>query len=118
MPWTGAEQVLIDDWYQHYPDQPVGNLAFGPDGALYAGGGDGASSTMVDVGQTDVPSPDPPNEGGALRSQDLRTPADPVTLDGSIIRVQPDTGQPLRRKYVDDSRTPDRRFQRGERVIP
>jgi glucose/arabinose dehydrogenase/S-formylglutathione hydrolase FrmB len=95
---TGAEQVLIEDWYQHYPDQPVGNLVFGPDGALYAGGGDGASSTMVDVGQTDNPSPDPPNEGGALRSQDLRTPADPVTLDGAIIRVRPDTAQPLRRK--------------------
>ena len=95
---TGAEQVLIEDWYQHYPDQPVGNLVFGPDGALYAGGGDGASSTIVDIGQTDVPSPDPPNEGGALRSQDLRTPADPITLDGAIIRVQPDTGQPLREK--------------------
>ncbi len=51
---------------------------------------------MVDLGQTDNPSPDPANEGGALRSQDLRTPADPVTLDGSIIRVQPDTGKPVR----------------------
>ena len=93
---TGAEQVLVEDWYQRYPDQSVGNLAFGPDETLYAGAGDGASSTIVDYGQTDTPSPDPQNEGGALRSQDLRTPADPVTLDGSIIRINPDTGQPVR----------------------
>src|SRR5215472_12561899 len=92
---TGQEQVLIQDWYQHYPDNPVGNIAFGPDGALYAAAGDGASASFVDIGQTDSPSPDPPGEGGALRSQDLRTPADPVTLDGSVIRIQPATGQPL-----------------------
>jgi glucose/arabinose dehydrogenase len=94
---TGTEQVLINDWYQQYPGQPVGNLAFGPDGNLYAAAGDGASSTFVDYGQTDSASPDPVNEGGALRSQDLRTPADPVTLDGSIIRVHSDTGQPVRK---------------------
>ncbi len=93
---TGTELVLVQDWYERYPDQALGNLAFGPDGNLYAGAGDGASSTIVDLGQTDNPSPDPANEGGALRSQDLRTPADPVTLDGSIIRVQPDTGKPAR----------------------
>ena len=93
---TGAEQVLVEDWYQQYPGQSVGNLAFGPDGVLYAAAGDGASSTFVDYGQTDSASPDPPNEGGALRSQDLRTPADPVTLDGSIIRVYAETGQPVR----------------------
>ena len=34
----------------------------------------------------------PTAEGGALRSQDLRTPSDPVTLDGSVIRVDPLTG--------------------------
>ena len=93
---TGTEQVLVEDWYQQYPGQSVGNLAFGPDGALYASAGDGASSSFVDLGQTDSASPDPPNEGGALRSQDLRTPADPVTLDGSIIRIHPDTGLPVR----------------------
>jgi glucose/arabinose dehydrogenase len=92
---TGSEQVLVADWYQQYASQPIGGLAFGPDGSLYASAGDGASSTFVDFGQTDNPSPDPPNEGGALRSQDLRTPADPVTLSGSIIRINPDTGQPL-----------------------
>jgi PKD repeat protein len=34
----------------------------------------------------------PSAEGGALRSQDLRTSADPVTLDGSLIRIDPDSG--------------------------
>ena len=34
-------------------------------------------------------------EGGALRSQDLRTSGDPVTLDGTIIRVDPATGAGL-----------------------
>ena len=37
----GAEQVLVEDSFQRYPDQPVGGLAFGPDGALYASAGDG-----------------------------------------------------------------------------
>jgi hypothetical protein len=32
----GTEQVLVADWFQRYPDQPIGGLAFGPDGALYA----------------------------------------------------------------------------------
>jgi len=31
-----------------------------------------------------------------LRSQDVRSPADPVTLDGTIIRVNAGTGVPLR----------------------
>src|SRR5205823_9070488 len=37
----------------------------------------------------------PTAEGGALRSQDVRTSADPTGLDGSIIRVDPDTGAAL-----------------------
>ena len=37
---------------------------------------------------------DPANQGGALRSQDLRTAGDPVTLDGTVIRIDPATGNP------------------------
>jgi glucose/arabinose dehydrogenase len=48
---TGPEQVLIEDWCQQFPSHSVGSLAFGPDGALYASGGDGASFTFVDSGQ-------------------------------------------------------------------
>jgi PKD repeat protein len=81
-------------------------VEFGPDGALYASGGDGASFNFADWGQDGAPlNPcgDPPGgvgatltpptaEGGALRSQDLRTSGDPVTLDGTVIRIDPTTG--------------------------
>ena len=73
--------------------QPLGRFGgVRPDGALYASGGDGASFNFVDYGQDGAPlNPcgDPPGgvgatltpptaEGGALRSQDLRTSGDPV----------------------------------------
>jgi glucose/arabinose dehydrogenase len=102
---TGPEQVLTEDWCQQYPSHSIGTVEFGPDRALYASGGDGASFTFVDHGQDGVPvNPcgDPmggagigDDEGGALRSQDLRTTGDPVSLDGTIIRVNPATGAAL-----------------------
>jgi glucose/arabinose dehydrogenase len=106
---SGAEQVLVEDWCQQYPSHSIGDLAFGPDGALYAGGGDGASFDFADYGQYGEPlNPcgDPPvpvgqqqtlptSQGGALRTQDLRTAGDPVSLDGTIIRVDPATGGPM-----------------------
>ena len=101
---TGAEKVLINDWCQQYASHSIGTVMFGADGALYASAGDGAAYTRMDYGQGGVPTNpcgDPPvpvggaqtpptAEGGMLRSQDLVTPDDPVTLDGSIIRVDPD----------------------------
>ena len=109
---TGPEQVLIEDWCQQYPSHSIGAVEFGPDGNLYASGGDGASFNYVDYGQSGGsagsptaknPCGDPPGgvgatlapptaEGGALRSQDLRASGDPVSLDGSVIRVDPATG--------------------------
>jgi glucose/arabinose dehydrogenase/PKD repeat protein len=100
------EQVLINDWCQQYPSHSAGGLAFGPDGMLYASGGDGASFEFADYGQDGQPrNPcgDPPvpvggaqtaptAEGGALRAQDIVTASDPTTLDGSLIRIDPDTG--------------------------
>ena len=90
---------MIEDWCQQYPSHSIGSLAFGPDGQLYASGGDGASFNWVDFGQGGGlvnRCADPPNEGGALRSQDMRTTsdltADPVTLDGTVIRIDPSTG--------------------------
>src|SRR5215203_7328118 len=103
---TGSEQVLIEDWCQQYPSHSVGSLAFGTDGALYVSGGDGASFNFADYGQDGAPlNPcgDPPvpaggtqtaptAEGGALRSQDLRTTSDPTGLNGAVLRVDPATG--------------------------
>jgi len=104
---AGPEQVLIDtEWCQQYPSHSIGSLAFGQDGALYASAGDGASFNFADYGQDGSPlNPcgDPPTgvggmqtrptaEGGALRSQDVRTTSDPTSLDGAILRLNPATG--------------------------
>lgn len=107
--WDGQETVLITDWCQQYPSHSIGTVAFGPDGALYLSAGDGASFNFVDYGQAGNPKNpcgDPPAgvggtmtppsaEGGALRAQDVLTPADPVSLDGAILRVDPATGGAL-----------------------
>jgi glucose/arabinose dehydrogenase len=109
---TGSEQVLIEDWCQQFPSHSIGDLAFGPDGALYVSGGDGASFDVVDYGQLggtggtpvnvcgDPPVPvggeqtPPTAEGGALRSQSLARPSgQPAVLDGAVLRVDPATGQ-------------------------
>lgn len=113
-----AEDVLVEDWCQQFPSHSIGTIAFGSDGMLYAGGGDGASYNNVDYGQyggtmTGTPTPvnpcgDPPTaisttptantaQGGALRSQAAGVTAresttDKVSLSGSIIRIDPDTG--------------------------
>ncbi|MGH7766101.1 MAG: PQQ-dependent sugar dehydrogenase, partial [Candidatus Binatia bacterium] len=93
---TGPEQVLIEGWCQQYPSHSVGSLVFGADGALYVSGGDGASFSFVDFGQQGNPCGDPPNEGGALRSQSIERPAnEPVVLNGTVLRVDPDTGDAL-----------------------
>ncbi|NUT34679.1 MAG: PKD domain-containing protein [Hamadaea sp.] len=92
---TGSEQVLINDWCQQFPSHSIGDLKFGPDGMLYASAGDGASFNATDYGQFGSPvNPcgDPSNEGGALRSQDLRSTADATGLDGGILRLDPATG--------------------------
>ncbi|HEY7590008.1 MAG TPA: PQQ-dependent sugar dehydrogenase [Candidatus Limnocylindrales bacterium] len=110
------EDELVHDWCQQFPSHSMGHLAFGPDGALYVSGGEGASFFDSDYGQfggtrpntTNPVTPanpcgDPPNpkgtantlpaaQGGALRSQDLRSTSDPVGLNGTIIRIDPDTG--------------------------
>jgi hypothetical protein len=92
---SGPETVLIEDWCQQFPSHSIGDIGFGPDGALYVSGGDGASFNGVDYGQLGGtlgpttpknPCGDPPNdamtpptaEGGALRSQDLRTDGPPT----------------------------------------
>ena len=106
---TGTESVLVEGWGQQYPSHSVGTVMFGPDGALYASAGDGASFTFADYGQDGNPlNPlgDPPvgiggvknpptAEGGATRAQSLRRVSGPAVLNGTLIRVDPFTGAGL-----------------------
>jgi glucose/arabinose dehydrogenase len=100
--WTVAGRtLLVRDWCQQYPSHSVGDLQFGPDGYLYASGGEGASFTFTDYGQGGSPAnpcSDPytgspsTSEGGALRAQDRLTTGDPQSLSGALIRIDPVTG--------------------------
>jgi uncharacterized repeat protein (TIGR01451 family) len=111
---TGSEKVLLDSWCQQFPGHSIGALAFGADGALYVSGGDGASFHTVDYGQhggtggvprnvcADPPAglggtmTPPTAAGGALRSQSLeRALGQPIALNGSILRIDPETGEGL-----------------------
>jgi glucose/arabinose dehydrogenase len=121
------EKVLVEDWCQQFSSHSIGGLQFDSNGALYASGGDGASFNDVDYGQFGWPNVnqcgDPPNpvgtadtpptaEGGALRAQDLRTGGDPVGLDGTIIRIDPETGEGLPGNPMFDSAS-----QNARRII-
>ncbi len=103
-----GEDVLIEGWCQQFSSHSVGDLEFGPEGALYASGGEGASFTVSDYGQFGWPHAnqcdDPPGggaleppdaEGGSLRALDMLTPADPAGLSGAVIRIDPDSGEGL-----------------------
>ena len=110
---AAGQKVLIEDWCQQFPSHTIGAIQFDSAGALYVSGGDGASYNGADFGQFGYPQKnpcgDPPTgvggtqapptaEGGALRSQDLRTPSAPVTRPGSngtLLRIDPDTGAGL-----------------------
>ena len=111
------ENVLIEDWCQQFPSHSMSDIVFDAEGALIVNGGDGASFNGPDWGQlggtlpnaTNPVTPrnpcgDPPGgvggamtqatgEGGGLRSQDIRTTADPLGLSGTVIRVDPLNGQ-------------------------
>ncbi len=87
----GTETPLISgNWCQQYPSHSVDDLMFGADGYLYMSAGDGANFGTADWGQLgNPPNPcgDPANQGGALRTQDILTPADPTGFSGSVLRV-------------------------------
>ncbi|HEX6782249.1 MAG TPA: PQQ-dependent sugar dehydrogenase [Solirubrobacterales bacterium] len=103
------EKQLLEGWCQQFSSHSVGELQFGPEGALYVSGGDGAAyESIADWGQLPVsggsgpnpcgdpnkpagttPSPISESQGGALRSQNLKL------LNGAILRIDPDTAEPF-----------------------
>jgi glucose/arabinose dehydrogenase len=98
------EEVLVEDWCQQFDSHSIGDLQFDSEGNLYASAGEGADYVSPDYGQSGMPEPnecgDPPGkvgealkiptaEGGSLRSQNSKS------LDGKVIRVDPDTGKGL-----------------------
>ncbi len=87
------EDVWIQNWCQNSLSHGIGDVQFGPDGALYVTAGDGADPQKVDTGGDNCG--DPWNEGGALRSQDYRTTGDPLGFNGTLLRLDPATGQAL-----------------------
>ncbi len=125
------EDIVVEDWCQQFSSHSIGNVQFGPEGALYVSGGDGASFDNYDYGQFGWPEKnqcgDPPAglggseelpdaEGGALRAQDLRTPsnpldptADPTSLDGTLIRIDPSSGEGMAGNPLSGSFEPNER---------
>ncbi len=108
-PQPHRSELIAQDWCMQYLSHTVGDLAFGPDGYLYASGGEGAGYHTWDWGQLgggavgfnpcgDAPGGRgvrlaPPNsEGGVFRSLDAMTLSDPTALGGTIIRIDPMTG--------------------------
>jgi len=108
---VGSEQVMLQgNWCQQYPSHSTGDLVFGEDGYLYVSAGDGASFNFADWGQDGSPvnpcndPPDPvtgpdglDSQGGALRAQDILTPAtvsDPTGFGGALLRLDVSTQPP------------------------
>lgn len=69
------EHVLAEDWCQQFSSHSVGDLEFGPEGALYASGGEGASFTSADYGSS-APRRTPAaiRQAGSGRRWNRRTP--------------------------------------------
>lgn len=94
-------KTLVTGWCQQFTSHSAGTLVFGRDGALYATAGEGAGYDFVDYGQRANPCADPPGvqepataQGGALRAQSPRRAAGlPRALNGTVIRINPDTGE-------------------------
>ncbi len=96
------QEELLGGWCQQFSSHSIGDLQFGPEGALYVSGGDGADYESIpdygQLGSSPNPCGDPPSPagttptpkaeslGGALRSQNLKL------LNGAILRIDPDTG--------------------------
>jgi glucose/arabinose dehydrogenase len=91
------QQELVQSWCQQFNSHSMGDLEFDSTGALLVSGGEGANYSAADYGQFENPCGDPLNEGGSLRAQDVQTPEphDRTDYSGSIIRIDPATGEAL-----------------------
>lgn len=91
---ASSQHVLLTEWCQQFGGHSVNDAKFGPEGALYVSGGEGANFYEPDSGQFGGnPCGDPPGQGGMLRAQSFRRAAgSPVSLGGSVVRIDPDTG--------------------------
>jgi glucose/arabinose dehydrogenase len=99
------EKVLLEGWCQQSSSHSIGDLAFGPEGALFVSGGEGAIFDNADYGQYGNLCGDPPGtkgtdmpltpnaEGGSLRAQSLKRANGQVLLSGTILRIDPNTGE-------------------------
>ena len=103
-----AEKSLVEGWCQQYSSHSVGDLGFGPEGALYASGGEGASftspTTASSAGRRRT-SAATLRRGGSADAAERRRwlaalagpphPGRPDRLNGTVIRIDPDTGEGL-----------------------
>lgn len=89
------QQELVQSWCQQFNSHSMGDLAFDSSGALLVSGGEGANYAASDYGQFSNPCGDPENAGGSLRAQDVRAGGDQTDYSGSIIRIDPETGDAL-----------------------
>ncbi len=117
---VGQPETIVDDrWCFQFTGHSVGSVEMLSDGSLLITAGEGAKWDGTDYGQwggqpvapppyETPPNPcgDPPGglgvansptdgEGGSFRSQDVLTDGDPVGWNGALVRIDPDTGEPL-----------------------
>lgn len=96
---TAPEQkILLEGWCQQFSSHSIGDIKFGPEGALFVSGGEGANYNEPDYGQFANPCHDPfgetsKSEGGSLRSQSTLRPNGQVLLNGALLRIDPNTGE-------------------------
>lgn len=102
------EEVLLYGWCQQATTHSIGEIEFEPGGGLLVSGGEGAMFSKPDFGEFENVCKDPPEpanplltrpeaEGGSLRSQswlrDHTLANHPTLLSGTILRVDPNTGE-------------------------
>eukprot|EP00898_Chlorokybus_atmophyticus_P008978 jgi/Chlat1/9081/Chrsp96S08365 len=119
---ASQEEIMLDNhWCFEWQSHSMGSLIFGEDGsALYVSAGEGSSWWNLDDGMVGPagytnPCKDPPGtvsigppggEGGSLRAQDILTSGDPLGYDGTILRIDPETGDGLPGNALYNSQSP------------